>query len=161
MSIEYKNGNLLESDCDYICHQVNCMGKMGSGIAKQIKSKWPIVYDNYIKKCEAVKNEGSLLGDIQIVGLWTEFFAEKHHQAVINMFAQWNYGSDNKRYTSYDAFWQCLNLIKYHVPKGRKIGFPYNIGCGLGGANWKIISTMIEEVLSENYEVIIYKLEEK
>ena len=23
-------GNLLDSDCDYICHQVNCMGKMNS-----------------------------------------------------------------------------------------------------------------------------------
>ena len=36
MSMHHVIGNLLESDCDYICHQVNCQGKMNSGIAKSI-----------------------------------------------------------------------------------------------------------------------------
>ena len=42
--IHYVKGNLLDSDCDYICHQVNCQGVMGSGIAKQIRERWPEVY---------------------------------------------------------------------------------------------------------------------
>ena len=46
--ITYKNGNLLESGCDIICHQVNCQKVMGSGIAKQIREKWPIVYYDYL-----------------------------------------------------------------------------------------------------------------
>ena len=45
--ITYVKGNLLESDCNYICHQVNCQGRMGSGIAGQIREKWPIVYEMY------------------------------------------------------------------------------------------------------------------
>ena len=51
--IYWKKGNLLESDCDYICQQVNCQGKMNSGIAKQIREKWPVVYQNYKAKYEA------------------------------------------------------------------------------------------------------------
>jgi hypothetical protein len=100
--------------------------------------------------------DGALLGDIQIVGLWEDFYATDFHQSVINMFAQEHYGYDGRRYTSYDAFWNCLNLIKKSVPKGSKIGFPGYIGCVRGGANWEVISTMIKEVLSEDYEVYIY-----
>ena len=39
MSVYFKIGNLLDAPVDYICHQVNCQGRMGSGIAKQIKAK--------------------------------------------------------------------------------------------------------------------------
>ena len=46
--VHYVIGNLLESDCQYICHQVNCQRKMGSGIAKQIKEKWYAAYDVYM-----------------------------------------------------------------------------------------------------------------
>ena len=162
--IQLVKGNLLESDCYYICHQVNCQGRMGSGIAKQIREKWPVVYQNYMAKCnfehkDYIRPE-LLLGDIQIVGLWEDFEKDTNHQAVINMFSQYNYGYDGKRYTSYDAFWGCLGLIKEAIPKGRKIGFPYGIGCCLGGANWEVIKTMIEQVLDEKFEVYIYYLEE-
>ena len=165
--IYYVNGNLLDSNVDYICHQVNCQGVMGSGIAGQIKARWPIVYESYIAKYEAAKRYVSLdgeryfadellLGDIQIVALWEDYYKTDFHQSVINMFSQQYYGYDKKRYTSYDAFWNCLNLIKYNIPKGSKVGFPERIGCGLGGANWTIIRTMIEVVLDKDFEVYIY-----
>lgn len=33
-----KIGNILEqTDAPYICHQVNCKGVMGAGLARQIK----------------------------------------------------------------------------------------------------------------------------
>ena len=107
--IYWKKGNLLESDCDYICQQVNCQGKMNSGIAKQIREKWPVVYQNYKAKYEASKQawldlyggyedapgpDEMLLGNIQIVGLWENFYETDFHQSVINMFAQQHYGYD-------------------------------------------------------------------
>ena len=157
--VQFVKGNLLESNCDYICHQVNCMGKMNSGIAKQIREKWPIVYKNYMEKYNILNGVSSaLLGDIQIVGLWEDYYTTDFHQSVINMFSQEHYGYDGRRYTSYDAFWNCLNLIKQTVPKGKIIGFPKKIGCDRGGANWPVILKMITEVLTE-YKVFIYYLE--
>ena len=51
MSIKFVNGNILtfpERDEDtIICHQVNCKGVMGAGLAKQIRDKWPVVFDEY------------------------------------------------------------------------------------------------------------------
>lgn len=154
MAITYMRGNLLEdSACDYICHQVNCQGAMRSSIAKSISEKWPIVSDLYYRKCAFTDN---LLGNIQIVNVNNEEIAI-YPQYVINMFSQEYYGYDGKRYTSYDAFWNCLHLIKQEVPKDKVIGFPYKIGCVRGGANWSIIYAMIAEVLKD-YEVEIWEL---
>lgn len=157
MSMNHVIGDLLESDCDYICHQVNCQGAMKSGIAKSIREKWPIVYQEYMMKYFNSLPE-LLLGDIQLINI-NSSEADERAQFVINMFSQEYYGYDGRRYTSYDAFWNCINLIKEAVPKGSKIGFPGFIGCVRGGANWNIIYEMINEVLSEDYEVYIYFLE--
>ena len=73
------------------------------------------------------------------------------------MFAQQYYGYDGKKYTSYDAFANCLEQICDAVPKDKKIGFPYKIGCDRGGANWNIISAMIEEILKD-HNVEIWRL---
>jgi hypothetical protein len=99
------------------------------------------------------------LGTIQFVSLYNDYYLDKERKQVINMFAQETYGYDGRRYTSYDAFWSCLGQIKNSVPKGSKIGFPDHIGCGLGGANWEVIRTMIWETLAEDFDVYIYKLE--
>ena len=152
MSMHHVIGNLLESDCDYICHQVNCQGRMASGIAKSIREKWPEVYEAYMNWYKT--NGHTIYNNILIVPV-------ENNQNIINMASQYNYGYDGKRYTSYDAFWECLNRIAETCPKGSKIGFPMKIGCGLGGANWNIIQFMIHEVLAQDFEVYIYCLEDK
>lgn len=45
--IKKVDGNILETSEDIICHQVNCKGVMGAGLAKQIKSKYLNVYKEY------------------------------------------------------------------------------------------------------------------
>ena len=172
MSVHYVNGNLLDSKCQVICHQVNCKGVMNSGVAKAIRIKWPEVYYEYKNKydiaVDAAANDkyGStttadyLLGDIQIVSLYTNCNETSFPKEVVNMFAQETYGYNGAVFTSYDAFVTCLYKIKANFASGATIGFPDHIGCCRGGANWNVIKTMIEEVLGKDYEVYIYKLEE-
>ena len=144
-------GNLLESSCDYICHQVNCQKVMGAGLAKQIRNLWPQVYKDYCAAYDnAIWNKAPLLGTI--ISTPTETGTK-----IISMFAQESYGTGIFRYTSYDAFWQCLGEIRELVEPGETIAFPDGIGCGLGNANWAVIRTMIEQCLSD-YDVYIYKL---
>ena len=151
----YIKGNLLEADCDYICHQVNCHGKMGSGVAKQVREKWPSVYQEYVDKCEGKFMSGyysrQMLGDIQVCDI-------ENDKQVINMFAQDGYGYDGKRYTSYDAFWECLIKMR-DTCTDHSFAFPYKIASDRGGANWAVIRTMIEEVLSDR-KVYFYYLNE-
>ena len=140
---------------DYIVHQVNCQGKMGSGVSKRIKDEYPIVYKNYIAKCLSAENPENVYTTIQLVPLYDNYTEGGWNPQCCNFFSQFDYGYDGKRYTSYDAFWICLNRLKQCVPKGSSIAFPANIGCGLGGANWNIILQMIIEVLGKDYEIYI------
>jgi O-acetyl-ADP-ribose deacetylase (regulator of RNase III) len=159
-------GSLLDTNCDYICHQVNCMGKMNSGVAKAIREKWPVVFKEYEELCDSwhawahahcpqepeQHAASAMLGRVQLVQV-------KENQIVINLFGQGTFGYDGKRYTSYDAFWMGLGEIRKCVPVGNTIAFPKNIGSCRGGANWNVIKTMIAEALHD-YEVYIYELEE-
>lgn len=163
MSIYFKNGNLLDADTQFICHQVNCQGRMGSGIAKAIREKWPIVYEKYsewhfMNDFQAFNDELTEGASAYMLGR-NLAVPVNEKQTVINMAAQATYGYDGKRYTSYDAFWLCLGCIKETIPKGSSIGFPDHIGCGLGGGNWEVIKTMICEALGKDFDVYIYKLE--
>jgi O-acetyl-ADP-ribose deacetylase (regulator of RNase III) len=146
--IQIVEGNLVNATEDFICHQVNCKGKMNYGVARAVRNKWPQVYNAFLTKC----NEPNVLGDIQVIPLYGDKY-------VVNMFCQLDYGYDGKRYTSYDAFWEALNWIKKVIPKTKSIAFPCGIGCGRGGANWHVIYSMIEEVLKD-YWVTFYKYEE-
>lgn len=162
--VKFENINLLVADVDYICHQVNCSGAMGSGVAKAIRDKWPIVYTTY-RECyneiiEAGKSVNELLGNVLFVHL-DEYQPKTwpKQPTIVNMFAQLNYGYDGKRYTSYDSFATCLERMKSYIPFGSKIAFPYKIGCDRGGANWEVIFTMIKEYLGDNYDITFCYLE--
>lgn len=152
--VTYVKGDLLNSNCDYICHQVNCQGVMGAGIAKQIRERWPEVYEYYIKTYEDYTWGGrpKLLGTIDLARI------EGTTRYVVNMFTQDTCGYDGVRYTSYDAFANALNEMMDVIPLSATIGFPKNIGCGLGGGNWKVISALIEEMLGWKYDVYIYEI---
>jgi Predicted phosphatase homologous to the C-terminal domain of histone macroH2A1 len=141
-------GNLLDAPLDRVlCHQVNCQGVMGSGVAKAISNKYPVVKDEYLDFYK--ENKGNLLGNINIV--------ETGKHRVINMFAQEYYGRDrNICYTSYEAFRSCLQEIN-SIFKGEKtLAFPYGIGCGLGGGKWEQIYTLMLEHCSGQVE--LYRL---
>lgn len=156
--IKFVKQDLTTSDADYICHQVNCQGKMNSGVAKAIREKWPIVYTTY---WNTFLSESNLLGKILLVDI-NDYkpYTRSKQPVIINMFAQEGYGYDGKRYTSYDAFWSCLGHILEVVPKGSKIAFPYKIGCDRGGANWDIVYVMIAAVLDKDYNIEFCYLEE-
>lgn len=155
MPVIRRKGDILNSDCPFICHQVNCQGVMDTGIGKTVKDKWPEVYRSYIhrwKSNEANDDVDSpLLGQIQVINL------DESETCVINMFSQKHFGYDGSRYTSYDAFWGCLWRIRSSLPRGARIGFPSRIGCGLGGGDWNLIQWMIEYVLGRDFDVEIWE----
>ena len=156
--IEYIEGNLLDSDCDYICHQVNCRGVMGAGIARQIRERWPLVYSSYKAHCERCRNgDDTLLGTLWGVAIDRD---NRSSQWVINMFAQDDYGYYDSRFTSYDAFAKCLEQMRDRLPIDKTIGFPKGIGCGFGGGDWNVISSLIESILGSSHHVYIYELKE-
>lgn len=102
MNIKFVNGDILtfpERDGDtIICQQVNCRGVMGAGFAKQIRDKWPFVYNEYIRVTDVC--DKLMLGSYQNVKVGP-------HLYVANLFGQDGYGRD-KRYTNYAALTAAL-----------------------------------------------------
>jgi O-acetyl-ADP-ribose deacetylase (regulator of RNase III) len=152
MHIKIIEGDLLEAPERIICHQVNCQGVMGSGLAKQIKEKWPELYRSYKRLCDSNTNKKELLG--QVMGV----HVNGHTQIVYNLFGQNTYGYKQLLYTSYDALRKCFQAIaKKH--KGETIAMPYMIGCNRGGGDWKIVFRMIKDTFEDCY-VVLYRMEE-
>ena len=137
--IHYVNGDLVENKNEpevygVFCHQVNCQKTMGAGIAKQIRNKYPEVYKAYEER------KYPYLGAV-------DWVITHDGRVCVNMYAQSDYGR-NARYTNYIAFAQCLTeLAEYLIPvsKDTIVAFPYGIGCGLGGGDWRVISALIED----------------
>lgn len=168
MSVVVIDGDLFETKANFICHQVNCQGRMGSGVAKQVKEKFPVVYRHYKALCdEDAKSrealgftKSQLLGRVQIVYKEDYLVGDKNidTQVICNMFSQDHYGYNGKQYTDYEAFEKCLLQLKERVPAGETIAMPYLIGCGLGGGDWEKISGLIETILSDTHHVELWRL---
>ena len=125
-------GNLLSITQGVLIHQVNNKGVMGSGIAKDIRALYPSHYTDY-------KKATLTLGSLVTTRINTEPFL-----GVIGIVAQDGYGYD-RQYTVEEHFESCLWKIADLHAKNPDIKYymPFNIGCGRGGADWKVISALI------------------
>ena len=148
--IKIIDGDLLRSNADIIAHQVNCIGKMNSGIAKQIREKYPDVYDQYKVLCKSV-DKNKLLGKCQPVYIGYGKF-------IVNLFGQFGYGYDGKQYTDLDALKKSMICLKSYFDKDKTIAFPYGLGSVRGGAKWEDVYIIIEEVFY-GYNVEIWRLD--
>ena len=146
-------GNVLDSNADVIIHQVNCQGVMGSGVAKQVKDRYPVVYEMYKAKCNEYKTFADmdinpLLGFAQIC--YKENYPVtdvKDKQVIVNLFSQNHYGHSGV-YTDYDAMRKGLESINQQFA-GSTVAVPYLMGCCRGGGDWKIVAKIIHESLKD------------
>ena len=147
--IKIVEGNLLEAKEEYICHQVNCQGVMGSGGALQIKKKYPQAYEDYVTLCKETNN--SMLGYDQYVRI-------DKNKCIVNLFGQDKYGY-GKRQTNYIALVMAITNVLEHVDVS--IAIPYNMGCDRGGADWNKLYFILE-VLAEDFEhdIVVYKFKQ-
>lgn len=153
--LHYKVGNLLNAPQKVIAHQVNCQGKMGSGVAKAIRDKYPKVYEDYLSTCTRNRHPSMLGGEVDFVKI-------DDNREVVNLYGQINYGYDGKRYTSYALLALALDKMFFLLEEAgdREVAIPYKMGCDRGGANWEFVEELLNDY-SElfNVDVYIYSLE--
>lgn len=157
MSIKIIDGDLFDTDAKFICHQVNCQKKMGSGVALQVKKRFPHVYKEYLKVCSS-----DMLGKIQLVPCNPAYLGYDsgsiaipyREQWICNIFAQDEYGYNGKQYTSLPALEECFKKLwgLIHAKNNNfnaKIAMPYKIGCVRGGADWNSVYPIIEKIFHD------------
>ena len=148
--IKIIDGDLLESGADIICHQVNCSNAMNSGVAKQIREKYPEVFQAYQSLCKPRSNcKHTLLGECQVV-------ETSNGKCIANLFGQLGYGYDGQQYTNVDALKRAMIKLRNRCIDNENItiAMPYGIGSVRGGAKWEDVYSIIEEVFSDmNVEI--------
>lgn len=146
----------LEGKFDVIGHGCNCFCTMGAGIAPQMAKAFGC--DQYTKERGIFKGDINKLGTIEY-----EYFpvmdSDKEF-AVVNMYTQYGFDANHSNGTShpldYEALTLCLRKMN-HIFKGKHIGLP-QIGCGLAGGDWSIVSEIIKRELKDcNVTVVIFK----
>lgn len=154
--IKFVRGNVLspnkENKCVVVCHQVNCKGVMGAGLAKQVRQMHPGVYAAYLDKCNQIQVGVGGVGDVQFCSA-----LNKSGYIIANIFGQDDCGR-NERYTDYDALRKAFTHIAQAFPNDT-IRIPYKMGCGLGGGEWPVVLEIIEQTLvANNVHVEIWRL---
>lgn len=145
------DGNLFDSKANIICHQTNTHGIMGSGVAAEVKKRYPKVFNSYREDFE---NGLLKLG-------YVNFTTAKQNQVIANMCGQDKFGYDGKQYTNYNALQKCLNRVlafainEYDIKP--TIAFPYLMSCYRGGGDWNIVYKMIENTFKD-FDVEIWRL---
>lgn len=160
--MKIREGNIVNEVTEgIIVQQVNAQGVMGSGVAKDIRNKWPCVYEAYAKAVGPAytqKEKGrNLLGMMIPVQVDTNLW-------VCNIVGQQFFGRDphiqpTGQYTSYDALSVGFKSLRQFALENFVmrddmwmtrpiVHFPL-LGCGLGGGDWGIVSGIIESTCSE------------
>lgn len=144
--IKHINGNIFNSDAEIICHQVNCQGKFGRGMAGQIKKIYPTAYEDYIKNTiNCIKHyngdTSKLLGQV----LFSEV---RDHKFIAHLYGQNFYGKDGKVYTCYPFLKIAMEKVRDYsiISHCNKIAIPHGIGCGNAGGDWNVVDKIIKEV---------------
>lgn len=143
----FEHSNVLDTGPGIIVHQANCQCVFGSGIALEIKNRFPAVFEHYKAEHDA---RGLKLGTIQVIEVG-------HSKYIVNAMAQNLYGA-GQRQTSYDALTECFEQVnEFALALGQinnelpVIRFPL-IGAVRGGGKWPIIESIIEASLDSALE---------
>ena len=140
-------GNLIDlaeaGKFDLIVQGCNCQCTMGSGIAKEIRTRYPKTYE---ADCNL-----TIKGDESKLGSYTGAFAMSGEQIkfyIMNGYTQFEYGREKGvLYVDYNAIRSVFRTIKEKFSgEYPRIGYP-KIGCGLAGGYWRIVSKIIDEEL--------------
>lgn len=137
---------------------MNCRGVMGSGIALQVKEKYPEVYFEYL---ELINNHKlgedlrhTLLGRVHSVKV-------SNLQFIVNIFGQNYYGRDKKQYTDTEALFKAFKQIRHKAEQlDLSVAMPYKIGCYRGGADWDEVENLLL-IAFDSYKVTLYKYDEE
>jgi O-acetyl-ADP-ribose deacetylase (regulator of RNase III) len=145
MKIEYRQGDLFQTDIRFIAHGCNAQGVMGKGVAKLVRDLYPQAYAAYRNLW--LRNSALVPGTVQ--------FVDCGDKVIINAITQKNFAkayNDPTRYVSYDAVAECMAEINRLI-EGQQLALP-RIGAQLGGGKWEIIESIIESELTDVQPVV-------
>lgn len=147
--MEIKSMDLLSVTRGVIAHQVNCTGAIGAGLSGAVLRRYPQTRAAYDAQFPIRRGHGGRYAVPRPELLGTYVACEVDLDLyVAHVFGQVGYGNAAKThrvYTSVPHLVQALADLCEAYPD-LPVYVPYNIGCGLAGADWNEVSHAIEHL---------------
>ncbi len=159
--IEERRGDIFEqADLTHIAHQVNLFHTFGSGIAKEIKERFPYAYE---ADCATRHGDRQKLGLYKMayhkddIWNWVPGFkpVTTKFPVIINVYSQDGIGGQDRQ-TNYAAMGAALLQLERELQamasmgNASKLGIPHNIGCGLANGEWTVVRPIIESAFAKS-----------
>ncbi len=136
--LKHIKGNLIDlaerGHFHVIVHGCNCFNTMGSGIAKEIRTRYPEAYAADVSFGDP--------GDRSKLGRFSVMLGKQFN--IVNAYTQYNYNrrGESRDLFEYASFETILSSLAQKYPTCN-FGFPY-IGMGLAGGDSECIISMLE-----------------
>lgn len=127
-------GDLFASKAQTLVNTVNCVGVMGKGVALEFKKRFPEMYDDYVRRCEAgLVKLGQPYLFKRLVPPWTLNFPTKDHWRSVSRL------EDIVRGLEYLAqHYREWGITSLAVPP---------LGCGNGQLEWRVVGPTLYRYL--------------
>jgi O-acetyl-ADP-ribose deacetylase (regulator of RNase III) len=153
--LKFITGDIFNSDCHYLVNPVNCVGVMGSGLAKIFK-EWapPAYFEQYVVDCNS--------GELKIGQVTAYSFTRKaRYNTIINFPTKIHWKDPSKSEWIRPGLDDLADLIcnETNTRKERRTLAMPKLGCGLGGLCWADVKTIIKDWycdLNFNLDVEVY-----
>ncbi len=142
--IKYTKSSVFNVDVevDAIVNTVNCLGVMGAGIALEFKLRYPLMYNDYVLKCnEKMINVGKV-----------DYYKGDYSEIIINFPTKWHFKYPSKMKWVEDGLKDFIKTYKKYDVKS--VAFP-KLGTNNGGLEWNSVKLLMERYLSD-LEIDIY-----
>lgn len=129
-------GDLFESDAQTLVNTVNCVGVMGKGIALHFKTRFPDMYEDYVRRCDAgVVKLGRPYLYRRLLTPWIINFPTKDHWRSVARLSDIVAGLSHLK--AHCREWEITSIA---VPP---------LGCGEGGLEWRVVGPTLYRNLQD------------
>jgi len=151
--IKFVQGNIFDSNAQALVNPVNCVGKMGKGLALEFKTRYPGMYRIYKAQCD---DKRLFIGQMLTYTLFGEDGNIDNYQYIINFPTKLHWINNSQyRYIKDGLEALVIEVKKLGI---KSIAIP-SLGCGLGGLDWHIVKEQISKAFKdlEDVEVMVYE----
>lgn len=134
MPVQFLTGDIFYTNAQTIAHGCNCNGRMGAGIARDIKKRHPGMFREYKSLCH---REQLLPGGY--------YLYKESEPWILNLATQDTLGGARIEYVE-----ECLeNFTEYYEQEGiTSLAMP-RVAAGLGGLQWEDVKKLLTDILGQ------------
>jgi O-acetyl-ADP-ribose deacetylase (regulator of RNase III) len=143
-NITLTSGDLFASRAQTLVNATNCQGVMGAGIARAFKERFPTMFEDYQRACEAGEHTATQPHFWRNPGdkpPWMSY----ERQSVLNIASTPHMGDTPKlSLIAVNLVWIVENYEEVGI---RSLAVPA-LGCGIGGGDWSLMKPLLVNFLS-------------